>query len=113
MSRGNAKMLEEEVLGKTVERKEIGDMSEYKLINCLLLTAVRSLLRGFRESEEEEILAISSFCGSEEEKISSAKKAEELCNNMGKEGVGCMKRRDESGGIRRDVVGWKVDVSNC
>lgn len=106
-------MLEEEVLRKTVEREELGDMSEYKLINCLLLTAVRSLLRGFRESEEEDIWAISSFCGSEEEKIclgkvSSAKKVEELCNNMGKEGVGCMKRRDESGGIRRDVVGCWV-----
>lgn len=110
-------MFEEEIWEKT-EGEEIANVPVYTLINCLLVTAARSMPRGFRESEEHDIRAISSFCGSDEGKISlgkvsSAGEAGEPCCNRGKKGVGSMKGIDERLGIRRDGAGWEVDVSNC
>lgn len=117
MSRGNAKMLEGEVLGKAGEAEAIGDMAVliYKLLISLLLATARSaslpvmsdsdtLSRGVGESDEYDMRAMSSFCGSEEENICLGK-GEELSCTIGREGVGCMRRRDEREGAGRGSVG--------
>lgn len=92
--------------------------SVYKLLTRLLLaTASPALLpRGFKESEA--IWALSSFCGTKEEKIclgktTSARKEGELRCAIGKEGVGCMKRWDEEEGGREDGIACKLSLSSC
>ena len=58
----------------------------------------------FRESEGLDIWTSSSSCGSEEETICSGKHLELSCT-IGKEGAGCMKRKDEKRGIWTDGAG--------